>query len=384
MIASFSENVFGAGSGVIATIRELAEQLGVSVATVSRVLNGYPDVAPDTRERVLAAIRESDFTPVRAARSLVTGRTHVIGVILATGDGHPDLQHPFFQEVLVGLKHRAGGMGFDLLLFSVGSTGNGSGGGASHRYLARARQHRVDGVVVMGVDRHDPDVEELVSSGIPMMAVDLDLEGGRTGHVTSDNVAGASLAVRHLAELGHRRIALIGGAGDTRPGVERLLGYRRELERLGLEHRPEYVREGDFYPESGHVATGELLDLPEPPTAIFAAADLMAAGAIQAITERDRSVPRDVAVVGFDDIHIAALLQPSLTTVRQNKQGLGAAAAVSLIGMIEDPELDPPVVVVPVELVIRDSSVPVVGASSGSREGGGPWTADGAFAGTSE
>ncbi len=103
----------------------------------------------------------------------------------------------------------------------------------------------------------------------------------------------------------------------------------------------------------------ELLDLPEPPTAVFAAADLMAAGAIQAITERGRSVPHDVAVVGFDDIHLAALLQPSLTTIRQDKQGLGAATAESLIAMIEDPELDPPVVVVPVELVIRDSSAPL-------------------------
>lgn len=354
------------------------------MATVSRVLNGYPDVAPETRARVLAAIREHDFTPVRAARSLVTGRTHVIGVILATGVGHPDLQHPFFQEVLVGLKHTAGSLGFDLLLFSVESSGNGSGDSGSHRYLARARQHRVEGVVVMGVDRHDPEVEELVGSGIPTMAVDLDLGGGRTGHVTSDNVSGASLAVRHLAELGHTRIALIGGAGDTRPGVDRLLGYRRELERLRLEHRPEYVREGDFYPQSGYTAMVALLDLPDPPTAVFAAADLMAAGAIQALTERGRSCPRDVAVVGFDDIHIAALLQPALTTVRQDKQGLGAAAAESLIRLIEDPELAPPVVVVPVELVIRDSSAPASGTSSESREGGGPWTADGAFADTGE
>ena len=328
----------------------------MSVATVSRVLNGYPDVAPETRERVLAGIREHDFTPVRAARSLVTGRTHVIGVILATGAGHPDLQHPFFQEVLVGLKHTVGSLGFDLLLFSVEAGGNGSAHPDQQRYVARARQHRVDGVVLMGVDRHDRQIEELVASGTPIMAVDLDLEGGRTGHVMSDNVAGASLAVRHLADLGHRRIALIGGAGNTRPGVDRLLGYRREMERRGLTHRPEYVREGDFYPDSGYRAMAELLGLPQPPTAVFAAADLMAAGAIQALTERGLSCPRDVSVVGFDDIHIAALLQPALTTIRQDKHGLGAAAGESLIAVIEDPEASPPVVVVPVELVIRDST----------------------------
>jgi LacI family transcriptional regulator len=358
------------GGGIIATIREVANELGVSIATVSRVLNGYPDVAPDTRERVLAGIREHDFTPVRAARSLVTGRTHVVGVILETGAGHPDLQHPFFQEVLVGLKHAVGGLGYDLLLFSVEAPveerGNDSARSARgshaeegphpHRYLARARQHRVDGVVLMGVDRHDPEIEELVGSGIPTMSVDLDLEGGRTGHVTSDNVTGASLAVRHLAALGHRGIGMIGGPGDTRPAVDRLLGFRRELDRLGIHHRPGYVREGDFYPESGHDAMMSLIDLAEPPTAVFVAGDLMAAGAIQALSERGLSCPDDVAVVGFDDIQVAALLQPALTTVRQDKHGLGRAAGESLARLVEDPGLEPPNVVMPVELVVRDSS----------------------------
>ena len=303
------------------------------------------------------AIRETGFTPVRAARSLVTGRTHVIGVVLETGDGHPDLQHPFFQEVLVGLKHAVGSLGYDILLFSSESAGNGSGTGApEHRYLARARQHRVDGLVVMGVDRHDAQIEELLTSGIPAMAVDLDVDGARVGHVMSDNVNGAASAVRHLAELGHRRIALIGGPQDGRPGVDRLLGYRRELQRLGLDHRQAFVREGDFYPESGYAEAVSLLELPEPPTAVFAAADLMAAGAIRAISERGLRCPDDVSVVGFDDVQLAALLQPSLTTVRQDKRRLGRVAGEGLIEAIEDPELQPPVVVVPVELVIRSSS----------------------------
>jgi len=327
---------------------------------VSRVFNGYPDVAPETRERVLAAIRAHDFTPMHAARSLVTGRTHVIGVVLETGAGHPDLQHPFFQEVLVGLKRTVGGVGFDLLLFTVRPAGNASGpegaSRGSQRYLVRARQHRVDGLVVMGVDPHDPEVEELTASGIPTMAVDLDLRGGRTGHVTSDNVGGAARAVGHLVELGHRRIALIAGPSNTRPGIERLLGYRRALDRAGLEHLPELVREGDFYPQSGYAAMLALLDLPEPPTAVFAAADLMAAGALRAIAERGQSCPRDISVVGFDDVELAGLLQPPLTTIRQDKQGLGSAAGDALMRMIADPELEPPIGVVPVELVARDSS----------------------------
>jgi LacI family transcriptional regulator len=323
------------------------------VATVSRVLNDYPDVSPVTRERVWEAIRKEQFVPDRTARSLVTGRSHVIGVILETGAGHPDLQHPFFQEVLVGLKHTVGSSAYDLLLLSAVGSGNAFD---PQGYLRRIQHHRVDGVVLMGADRHDPEIDEVVRSGVPCMAVDLDLRGGRTGYVMSDNVGGAALAVRHLHDLGHRRIALIGGSTDTKPGVDRLLGFRRELERLGLRHRTDYVREGDFYPESGQAAMAALLDLPERPTAVVAAADLMAAGAIQAIVDRGLRVPDDIAIVGFDDIQIAPLLQPSLTTIRQDKRGLGATAARTLLRLIADPELEPPVITLPVELVVRESS----------------------------
>jgi LacI family transcriptional regulator len=325
----------------------------VSVATVSRVLNDYPDVSPVTRERVWEGIRKERFVPDRTARSLVTGRSQVIGIILETGIGHPDLQHPFFQEVLDGLKRTAGTSGYDLLLFST----DGSGLGPDLRsYLSRMRHHRVDGVVLMGVDRHDPRIEEVVGSGVPCMAVDLDVRGDRAGYVTSENVQGAALAVRHLYGLGHRRIALIGGTAETKPGADRSLGFRRETDRLGLGPRPNYVRQGDFYPDSGHAAMTALLDLPEPPTAVVVAADLMAAGAIQAIVDRGFRVPNDVAVVGFDDIQMAALLQPSLTTIRQDKRGLGAAAGHELIRMIADPALKAPVVTLPVELVVRESS----------------------------
>jgi LacI family transcriptional regulator, galactose operon repressor len=337
----------------------LAQEIGVSVATVSRVLNNYPDVSPQTRERVLAHIRELDWTPDHAARTMVTGKTNVIGVILDTGSGHPDLQHPFFQEVLSGLKRSMGRLGYDLLLFSTEQAGNAFGEATFARgetYVSRARHHRVDGVVLMGANPHAAQVGEVVRSGLPCMAVDLDLEGGRTGYVMSDNVAGAVLAVRHLHDLGHRRIAMIAGPADTRPGVDRLLGYRRELNRLGIEHRTDYVREGDFYPETGHAETLGLMDLPQPPSAVFAAADLMAAGALQAIGERGLRVPGDVAVVGFDDVQIAPLLQPPLTTIRQDKQGLGAAAGEALIRLIEDPDLEPPVITIPVELVVREST----------------------------
>jgi LacI family transcriptional regulator len=336
----------------IATIRELAELSGVSVATVSRVMNDYDDVSAATRERVLKLAEELEYTPTAAARTLVTKRSQVVGVVLSTGVDHPDIQHPFFQEVLVGLKRRLGAGGYDLLLLATEKPGNGFGSS----YLQRCRHHRVDGVVLMGVERREADVQKLARSTIPCVAVDLDLVGRRTGFVISDNARGAGLAIDHLHKLGHDRIATITGPTDTRAGMDRLVGYREGLERHGLPYRDEYVREGDFYFESGTAHMQEFLALPEPPTAVFAASDLMAAGAIRAIERAELDVPGDIAVVGFDDIQLAAMMQPALTTIRQDKLGLGAAAAEALLRMIERDGAPPPGVTLPVELVVRESS----------------------------
>src|ERR671921_764023 len=156
------------------TIRELARLSGVSVGTVSRALNGYADVNPATRERIQRLARELDYSPAAAARTLVTQRSHVIGVFLETGEGHPDLQHPFFHEVLVGLKGCIGSQGFELLLFASERPGNGYG---DHSYLKRCRHHNVDGVVLMGLDADDPDVRRLLRSDLPCVGVDVELAG---------------------------------------------------------------------------------------------------------------------------------------------------------------------------------------------------------------
>src|SRR5688500_4651253 len=151
-------------SGKRVTITELAEASGVSIGTVSRALNGYADVNPETRERIMRLARELDYTPAAAARSLKTQRSHVIGVFLDTGEGHPDLQHPFFHEVLAGLKNTIGSSGYDLLLFAAEHPGNGYG---KHSYLKRCRHHNVEGVALMGVDAEDPEVRRLVRSELP-------------------------------------------------------------------------------------------------------------------------------------------------------------------------------------------------------------------------
>ena len=325
----------------------------MSVSTVSRVFNEYDDVSPATRERVLDVARRLDYAPSAAARTLVKQRSQLIGVVLFTGHEHPDIHHPFFQEVLVGLKHGIGELGYDLLLFATDQPG--SSRGRPHSYLRRARQHRVDGIVVMGVDREDPEVEKLVGAEIPVMAVDLDVVDDHTSFVASDNIGGARLAVRHLHSLGHTRIATIAGPSSTKPGADRTLGFRAEMRQLGLKVPEHYEVEGDFYAESAEHAMRSLLTLKEPPTAVFAAADMMAVGAIRTLRTAGLSVPDDVAVVGFDDIRVAELLSPPLTTIRQDMVGIGLAAGRALVEQIENPDVTPPVLTLPVELVVRAS-----------------------------
>jgi LacI family transcriptional regulator, galactose operon repressor len=335
------------------TIREVAKLSGVSVSTVSRVFNGYGDVSAATKERVLETARSLDYAPSAAARTLVKQRSQLIGVVLFTGHEHPDIGHPFFQDVLVGLKRGIGSRGYDVLLFATEQPG--SSGGGPHSYLRRARHHRVDGIVLMGVDRDDPEVAKLLEAQIPLVGVDLDVSGPRATHVASDSVGGSRLAVRHLHKLEHRRIATIAGPQDSKPGADRLFGYRAEVQALGLESRPEYEEIGDWYTESGERAMRKLLALPKPPTAVFAAADLMAVGAMKAAREAGLRVPGELAVVGFDDIQLASLLDPALTTIRQDKVGVGRAAARALLEQIENPETTPAALTLPVELVVRTS-----------------------------
>jgi len=310
-------------------------------------------VSAATRERVLAAARSLDYAPSAAARTLVGRRSQLIGVILFTGLEHPDIGHPFFQDVLVGLKHGVGAAGYDVLLFAT-ERPDADGNGA-HSYLGRARHHRVDGVVLMGVDRDDPEVAKLVEADVPLIGVDLDVSGPRASYVSSDNVGGARLAVRHLHALGHRRIATIAGPEVHKPGADRLVGFRAELQALGIASRPEYELIGDWYTQSGEQAMRSFLELPEPPTAVFAAADLMAVGAMKAARDVRLSVPEDIAVIGFDNIQLASLVHPALTTIHQDKVGLGQAAARALLEQIENPDLTPAALTLPVELIVRAS-----------------------------
>jgi len=327
------------------TIHEVAKHSGVSIATVSRVLNGSPRVREDTRRRVLEHADKLGYVPNAAARTLVRQRSQLIGVVLDTGTGLPNLQHPFFHEVLVGLNESVGEHDYDLLLLS----------NREHAVLERALRHQVDGLAILsGVPPGDRRLQRLLDAGTPTVAVHLPVSGPRAAHITSDNAEGARLAVRHLYERGHERIATIAGPPDHYSTEERLAGYLDGLAAVGLKSRKRWIEPGDFYTRSGIVAAHKLLRLATPPTAIFAASDLMAVGALRAARDAGLRVPEDIAIVGFDDVPVASLVDPQLTTIRQDKLGLGHAAGDTLLSLIGSEA--PTTVTLPVELVVRSSS----------------------------
>jgi LacI family transcriptional regulator len=323
------------------TIRDVAEQAGVSIATVSRALNDKGDVSVQTRERVRDVARSVGYSADPAARSLVTQKSRLVAVVVGDNAGHRDLSLVFFGKVLAAISRRLAQSDYDPLLLEPGDVGP---------------EHRVDAAILIGVDDDDPLIAELASQDVSLVGVDVMCTGARAAYVGSDHSDGVRLALAHLHALGHRRIAHLAGAANTIAGSARLQAFGREVEALGLDSSPELLRHGDFSSASGYREACALLALAERPTAIVAASDLMALAAMQAIRDAGLQPGPDVAVVGFDDLEAAALAHPPLTTIRQDRQELGTLAATRAIELIKDPDVVPRTTVLPVELVVRGSS----------------------------
>jgi LacI family transcriptional regulator len=323
------------------TIRQVAERAGVSIATASRALNDRGDVSAETRERVRKAATSLAYSVDRSARALVTQQTRLVATVVGDNAGHRDLSLIFFGKVLAALSHGLAQSGYEAVLLQP---------------LDVDPQQRFDAAVLIGVDDDDQLVAELAAREVPLVGVDVRCSGARTAYVGSDHAGGVRLALAHLYALGHRRIAHVAGATNTTAGSERLAAFQEETERLGLDLPDEYVRRGDFSSASGYREACALLALPERPTAIVAASDLMALAALQAIREAGLEPGRDIAVVGFDDLEAAALAYPPLTTIRQDRRELGTLAATRAIELIENPDAAAPTTVLPVELVVRAST----------------------------
>ena len=323
-----------------ATIRDVARAAGVSVATVSRALNGADNVLPETRQRILDAAKELRFTPSGAARSLITRRTDTIGALL------PDLHGEYFSEFIRGIDQAARARGLHLLVSS--SHGNADEAAAA----LRAMNGRVDGLLVMSPHADADFLSHNLPNKLPAVMVNtrIDLPGHDAFVV--DNFGGALAMTRHLATAGRKRIAFIGGPDGNHEAEERLRGYRAGL-RSGAK---ECVFDGDFTEASGRAAGRRIAHSKPRPDAVFAANDMMAIGCLAALGEAGLRVPDDVALAGFDDIPIARYVTPSLTTIRVPVSALGTAALDALAKAVASPLPQAGhTTVLPVELVVRNS-----------------------------
>lgn len=327
------------------TIADVAAHAGVGVATVSRVFNGHPNVAEPTRARVLSAIRELDYRPSSVARNLSLRRTFVIGVVV------PFFTNPSAVERVRGIVFGLEASPYDLALFDVESPDR-----QRRAFDTFGRGDRADGLLVVSLVPPDVELVRLEAAQIPCVLVDAPHPVLQT--VLSDDVEGGELATRHLLELGHRRIAFIGDKPPDRfrfhSSRDRTEGYVQALEHVGLAVRPEYVREGTQSTQLARSIAEELLRLPDPPTAIFAASDTQALGVLEAARALGVRVPDELSVVGFDDVEVASYV--GLTTVRQPLFESGRRGAELLLETLAGESRDARSETLPLELVVRSTT----------------------------
>ncbi|MED4164003.1 LacI family DNA-binding transcriptional regulator [Halalkalibacterium halodurans] len=331
----------------MATIYDIAKKTGYSITTVSKVLNNYTDVSDKARKKVMDAVTEMGYFPSSSARMLTTKKSWTIGVVFVEKAG-VGMEHPFFSSVIENFKKNVERFGYDLL-FASNQIGN-----EAKTYLEHFRYRGVDGIVVVCSLLNDPEVEKLMKADIPSVVIDLDSKGSSA--VYSDNEYGSELAVDYLVSLGHRSIAHISGDQGLFVGVQRLKGFKDAIQKLNLSISDEFIVDGGFFTyEGGQRAMEALLRNRVRPTAVYAAGDLMALGAIDTIRKHGLSVPEDFSIVGFDDIQMIRYTAPALTTIRQNTDLIGKTAANLLLDQINENEKQSLSVKIPVTLIERDS-----------------------------
>jgi LacI family transcriptional regulator len=330
------------GSGI--TIAEVARRAGVSIATVSRVLNDVPgQVGAATRRRVLRVIRELDYRPNALARSLHQRRTHTVGLII------PDITNPYYAEIARGIEDAVSRQGYTL----VTCNSDRKLDRISHS-VALLREKQVDGIILGGGGTLGaPHFAALRTCGTRVVLIgryDVALPAVRV-----DNVKGAREAAAHLLAFGHRRIAIVAGPQASTTTVDRLAGYRHAFDEFGVPFPSRWLRYGNLRPESGFEAVEGLFAGRRTPTAILAANDQMAIGAMRGILQRGLEIPHRVSVVGFDDIALASFLTPALTTMALPLYPMGVAAGEMILRLLAGVEQPPEIWFTP-KLTVRESS----------------------------
>jgi LacI family transcriptional regulator len=333
------------------TLKDIAEAVGVSVTTVSRALAGYPDVAPATRQRIQDVAAALGYVPNTAARNLQRQRTDTIAIVVPTA-GDLRFSDPFFSEFLSGLVTTSSDAGFSLVITADRQYDE------RETYLQLIGSRRVDGFVLVRMRREDPRITLLKEAGVPF--VTFGRVPGTNGilAVDEDDMRGIQLIVDHLVSLGHRRIAFIGEPLHFTKSLHRFEGYQQGLEAHRLPFEPELVATANYRQQSGREAARQLLELPEPPTAIIACNDLLALGTASAVQARGLEVGHDISVTGYDNIPLAEYTQPPLTTVDQPAHQLGSLVAEMLIAAIRGEPVSPKQVILQPKVVVRQSTGP--------------------------
>lgn len=328
------------------TIEDIAGLAGVSRSTVSRVLNHHPSVRPDVRDRVWQVINERGYAPQAAARNLVKQRTHIIGVLFPRS---ASLTNPIFAAISQGIGQTCAQLGY-MAMLSLGLRDM-----EEAVLLNMLRSRHFDGIILISSDANDLLPLILKETGVPYTRIGHDPETEDLKWVDVDNVEGAYKAVSYLTALRHQRIAIIKGPALEVCTAPRYAGYRQALQEAGLAFDPDLVGEGDWSHTSGYQAMQQFLQLTSPPTAVFSTNDMMAAGALHALYEHSLVVPRDISLVGFDDVPQTSIIIPPLTTICQPSAELGAQATEMLIEQLENDDCQPAHVILPTSLVVRQS-----------------------------
>jgi LacI family transcriptional regulator len=331
------------------TLKDLGRLAGVHPSTVARVLNDDPRqrVSEDVRQRIVALAREHGYQPNHMARSLRTKHSSVIGTVI------PDISNPFFAILFRGIEDALADRGYSVILANTDDDP-----ARQVRNIAMLRGRQVDGLILATARRNDPSVRELTAAGFPFVLVNRHTDPIPANAVVPDDRAGAAAAVEHLIALGHRRTAHIAGAEEISTGHWRRRGYSDALERHGLPLDPQLLARGSYRESGGYEAMVRLLAQSEPPTAVFAVNDLAASGALRAIQEAGLRVPQDISVVGFNDLSTSVQTTPRLTTMRLPLREMGVAAAERLLGQLSGAAPPSEPTVIPVGLVIRESTAP--------------------------
>lgn len=330
------------------SLKDVAALAGVSVKTVSNVVNGYAHVRPLTRSRVQEALEELNYRPNLSARNLRYGRSGVIALAL------PELDMPYFAELAGSVVRCAEAQGWTVLIDQTDGQAE-----REHLVLAGIRAHLIDGLILSPLAISSEDLAQRTDD-TPLVLLGERIHGGSADHVTTDNVAAARTATAHLADLGRRRIAAM-GAQQRSPGEAarlRLTGYRQALEAAGLPVIDELAARAEAYHrEDGARAMRELLELPDPPDAVFCFNDLLALGALRTLLDRGVRVPEDVALVGFDDIEDGRFSTPTLTTIAPDKAGIAAKAVELLVRRLGDDVSEPREAYADFTLLARESTL---------------------------